>query len=47
MFGACEEWQSRLVSDGGIIERKRAGKKSVARDAMRVRRMNAAENRQC
>jgi hypothetical protein len=36
MLGAREERQYGLVRNGGIIKRKRPGKKPVARNAMRV-----------
>src|SRR5262249_51720130 len=36
LFGACEQWQYRFIGDGRIVERKRAGKESVAGDAVRV-----------
>jgi len=35
-FGACEERQYRFISNGRVVERKRAGKKSVAGDAVSV-----------
>jgi hypothetical protein len=36
VLGAEEERQSRLIIDGGIIDRERAGKQSIAGDAMRI-----------
>src|SRR5262245_60571989 len=42
---SCEIWQDRFVGYGWIIKRKRAGKESIAGNAMRVRRMNAGEHR--
>src|SRR5215813_7533762 len=46
-FGACEQRQYRFIGDGRIVERKRAGKKSVARDAMRVGETRRGRHRRC
>jgi hypothetical protein len=45
MFGACEQWEPRLVSDGRIVERESAGKKSVACDAVSVGEMRRGSDR--
>jgi len=44
-FEACEVWQDCFVSYGRVIKRQRARKETIARNAMRVRRMNAGEHR--
>jgi hypothetical protein len=44
-FKACEVWQDRFVGHGRVIKRERAGKETIAGNAMRVRRVNAGEHR--
>jgi len=38
-FKACEVWQDRFVGHGRVIKRERAGKETIAGNAMRIRRM--------
>ena len=40
-----EVWQDRFVGHGRVIKRERAGKETIAGNAMRVRGMNAGEHR--
>jgi hypothetical protein len=40
-FKTCEIWQDRFVGYGRVIKRERAGKETIAGNAVRVRRMNA------
>ena len=44
-FKAGEIWQDRFVGHGRVIKRERAGKETIAGNAMRIRRMNAGEHR--
>src|SRR5262249_46886367 len=44
-FKACEIRQDRFVGYGRIVKRKCTGKESVARNSVRMSRMNASERR--
>jgi len=43
-FKTCEVWHDRFIGHGGIIKRKRTGKKPVTGNAMGIGRMSIAKH---